>query len=267
MTEKTTEQKLEEKTKELDRLTQENNQLRRKGLMIAEENKQLAASPEIAVQVAEMEYHLKMAKQFVASKAFPNMTPEQAFTIIKAGEEMGLKPVEAMNSLYIVNGSINPYGMHMIGRLTGMGYKIEYFDENKDQVSVRITKEEDGKEVFNEVETAQANDPQLANSKALKFARSNKLRYHAVRKIINFYLPHLFGSITDFGTEAYKKESQSFEKNHYEKERERILEYIESCETVEELARVQHNVSSHDVGDAYDEKYDLLMNGKKEKDV
>lgn len=163
-------------------------------LKVHEKNQLLSASPELAAKMAEMDYHLNMAQKFISSKAFPTMTAEQAYTIIQAGQEMGMKPVEAMNSLYIVNGSINPYGTRMIARLTAEGYNVEYSEESKDGVTVRVYQNENG---FEAKERVTAQEMLAMNSKAYRFAPKSKMRYHGVRMILNFYLPHLFDSISD----------------------------------------------------------------------
>jgi len=154
---------------------------------VYEENQQLTASPEIAAEIAKMDYQLKMAAQFSKSGAFPKMSPEQIYTVMKSGEEMGLKPIEALQTLYVVNGSIKPYGDKMIAMLRKKGYKIEYVSEDNTHCLVRIFNKD---ETYSE--TARADDPVLRNSKAMKFAPKQKLRFHAVRQIVSFHLPHLF---------------------------------------------------------------------------
>jgi len=167
---------------------------------VYEENQQLTASPEIAAEIAKMDYQLKMAAQFSKSGAFPKMSPEQIYTVMKSGEEMGLKPIEALQTLYVVNGSIKPYGDKMIAMLRKKGYKIEYVSEDNTHCLVRIFNKD---ETYSE--TARADDPVLRNSKAMKFAPKQKLRFHAVRQIVSFHLPHLFGSVTDEFTSDFRE--------------------------------------------------------------
>src|SRR5690625_5542122 len=61
---------------------------------------------QIEVKRAEFQLFSDLAKQFAAAKAFPSYTPEQLFVLMKAGQEMGMAEMEAVNSLYIVNGKV-----------------------------------------------------------------------------------------------------------------------------------------------------------------
>ena len=165
-----------------------------RALKVYEENKMLKAAPEFAQQQAKMDFYLKMAHKFIASKAFKCETPEQAYVIMQAGSEMGMEPIEAMQALYIVNGKLDFYGDKMVARLTKKGYKIEYLNESKDSVTVRVFNEKEG---FDVSETVNSNDQILQRSKAYGFAAKNKMRFHGLRLFKSFHLPHLFGSTTD----------------------------------------------------------------------
>lgn len=160
-------------------------------------------NPDIAIRRQEMEYELAMARQFSASGAFKNMTPEQCYVVIKAGKEMGLKEMESMQALSIINGSVDFYGDKMIARLTGKGYKIEYENEitekDKEQVTAKVTCP-NGTVIR---ETAKCDDQIILKSQAAKFAMKNKLRFHAVRMIASFHLPHLFSAVTDIFTKDF----------------------------------------------------------------
>lgn len=182
---------LEERKKTMD-MEKQVVRSENKAVSYREMNELVNQFPSLAERKAEMDYYIAMARQFSASKAFKDYTPEQCYVMMKAGQEMGLQEVEAMQSLYIVNGSVKFYGDKMISRLTKQGYKIEYLDETPSQVTVRVSKDN---EIF--TETARADDQIMQNSKAAKFALKNKLRFHGVRMIASFHLPHLYGSVAD----------------------------------------------------------------------
>lgn len=170
-----------------------------KAVALSDKLKLMETYPSLAEKKAEMEYYLEMAKQFSASKAFnKDYTPEQIFVIMKAGKEMGMQEVEALQSLYIVNGQVDFFGDKMIARITKAGYKIEYLNEieeaAKAEVTVKVTSS-DGK--WTAQEKATAKDQIIMKSKAAQFALKNKLRFHAIRMIVSFHLPHLFGSVAD----------------------------------------------------------------------
>ena len=145
----------------------------------------------------EMNYQLEIAAQFIKSGAFPNVkSPEQAFVIVKAGEEMGLKPIEAMNSLYIVNGNIKPWGMGGLTRpLSRAGYRMNWQLNGLESVVLTVTHPNEPQ--LKIVEKAHKNE--LTRSSAYKFAPENKLRFHALGKVASFHLAHLYSGYSDFG--------------------------------------------------------------------
>lgn len=149
---------------------------------------------DIKRQYAINNYQMAMAERFIKSGAFPSFTPEQAFVVIKAGQEMGLKEIESLNSLYIVKGRLDFHSSALIGRIIKGGYKIEWLNETKTSVTIKVT----GDNGFEAIETADITDQTLQGSKAVKFATKEKLRYHAARMILKFHLPHL---ITSAGTD------------------------------------------------------------------
>jgi hypothetical protein len=169
-----------------------------KAVVLQEKINMWESSPELAKRKAELEFDLSVARQFCASGAFKFKTPEEVYVVIKAGEEMGLNRIESLQSLYIINGSIKFYGDKMISRISSKGYKIEYLDETKDQVTVRVSKGD-----FDVKETAKITDQIMQKSNAAKFASENKLRFHAIRKIASFHLPHLFTAVANEFTSDY----------------------------------------------------------------
>lgn len=243
------------------KLNAEMTGIKSRAMKVYEDNEMMKAAPELAARMAEMKFELAMADQFIKSGAFPKgMTAEQAYTIIRAGAEMGMKPLEAMNTLYIVNGAIKPYGKNMIARLTGQGYKIEYTAESENGVTVTV-RTPDG-ETFTEAVTKK--DKVLLNSKAMGFSDKNKMRFHGVRMILDFHLPHLFGSVSDlFQEEAveYQEEQRArltIPKVEAAKQRQRILDHIANAKTVDQLQQVRAHISEYDCVEEYDAKHTEL---------
>lgn len=83
----------------------------------------------------------QMATDFIASKAVPKGidNAEQLIMVFQAGYEMGMKPVEAMSSLYIVNGKITPWGPAVLRQVRKAGFSIS-FSETPASCSARVTK-------------------------------------------------------------------------------------------------------------------------------
>lgn len=270
---------LKAKTQELldvrNELLQVQNKLRSteiKALAVHEKNQLMAASPELAIKMAEMDLHLRMADKFVKSGAFPKMTPEQAFTVMKAGKEMGMTEVESINALYIVNGSIKFYGDKMVARLTKKGYRIEYLEESENGVTVRVYHKE---EEFDVSEKVTKNDQILKRSKAMGFSQKNKMRFHGVRIIATFHLPHLFGSVTDEFTSDYveyreeKRSELTIPAVEARKQRERVLSHIKEAvdkKDLEMLEMVREHRVEMDVVEEFDAAF-VLITGQKKKEV
>lgn len=198
-----TKQIILEKDQMIAKLEKEKASLTNRSLAVHQKNEMLMSSEVIQQKMAMLEYEdklmesqLKIAKRFSDSKAFPTASPEQIYTLIKAGEEMGLKPIVALNLLYVVNGHINPYGDKMLGYILQQGYRVEYVNEDETVVTVRIYKLDfDGNVIEEYIETASIQDQIIKKSMvkgAASFALKNKLRFHAIRMIASFHLPHLF---------------------------------------------------------------------------
>ena len=134
-----------------------------------------------------------MAREFSKSGAFGGdcKTPEAILVKMQAGIEMGMAPMEAMNSLYIINGHVTIYGMAMAKRIREAGWKIEYLNETPEACTVKVTKEV---EVYEYTSTIQ--ELNKLNSKAVKFAPKEKLRWHALGRILRFNIPEVMGSIS-----------------------------------------------------------------------
>ena len=251
-------------------LVAEKNQMTTRALKVHEENSLMKASPELATQMAEMEIHLRMAKQFTASGAFPNVTPEQAYTLMKAGAEMGMKPVESLNSLYIVNGQINPHGKAMPARIKKAGYNVEYLNETADGCDVRVWSEAEGLDVTEHVD---ANDPILAKqSRFMKLHPKYKMRYHGLRAVINFHLPHLFSSAADMFAEpvqeilAEQGNGLNVALVEENKERRRIRAHIDAAANLATLQMVANYVDDAGLSEEYAKKYSQLSTEKAASD-
>jgi len=93
-------------------------------------------NPEIYVQMKIL------ANDFIASKAIPQcwQTASQVLVGLQTGLEMGMTPMESMNSLYVVNGAVNIWGKAVTKRLRIHGFQIKYTDETPEQVTATITR-------------------------------------------------------------------------------------------------------------------------------
>lgn len=219
---------------ELNKAKNEIVNIKSRALKVHEENQLLQFSPQYAEQAAEMKFHLAMAKQFTASGAFPKYNPEQIYTLIKAGSEMNMKPLESLSSLYIVNGKIEPYGKGMLAILTKNGYRIKYSNETATSCTVTVTGTD-----FEGTETVTTDDPVLKRSKAMNIAPKNKLRFHAIRMLLNFQLPHLIASSADlFENDAVTANQDANGNTMVVISNEELLNQIDYAESLVVLNRI-----------------------------
>ena len=200
-----------------------------KAVMIKEKMTELEQFPEIAKMNAMLDYELKMARQFIASGAFPGKTPEQAYVIINAGKVLGLQPMQALGQLYVVNGNIGFWGAGLVAQLAKHGVKFTYENETTNGVTVKATYEG---ETYSEI--VKDSDQILTKSKAMTFAKKNKMRFHGVRMIANFYLAHLLNGISVWEPDDIEASKELQKGEEYFD----LKEMIENCETLAQLDKI-----------------------------
>lgn len=152
-----------------------------------------------------------LAANIIASKAAPSSysNSEQVLMGILAGREMGMQPIESLQSLYIVNGSLNLWGKAVPKQIRRHGWKFKFSDESQDSVTCTMWKGENFKEPgdtdeqYTETYTfkeAQDSGYTTDNSGKLKFGwkpginRKKKLRYGVLALILHTYIPEVLGT-------------------------------------------------------------------------
>lgn len=156
-----------------------------------------------------------MAQTFIQSKALPKhiQNTPQAVMILQKGYEMGMKPMESISSLYMVNGLTTIWGKATVGRLRAHGYSIEYLEENSEHCKARVWKNHGGNEKaplrveeytedfkFSDAEesgwtTGYNGDLKVGWRKGQN--RKLKMRYGVLSSIIKSYIPDVLGSAND----------------------------------------------------------------------
>ncbi len=143
-----------------------------------------------------------LANDFIASKAIPKHweTPAQVLIGLQAGIEMGMKPMEAINSLYPVNGAINIWGKAVTRRLREHGYQIKFSNESQEAVTATVSKPGEKYTETYTFKEAEESGYTTDNYGKLKIGwkpgitRKKKLRYGALNMIINTYIADVLGS-------------------------------------------------------------------------
>ena len=210
--------------------------LKARALSVYEENQKIQGLSDPVHN--QLKNELEVAGLMVSSGAFPKQIKNsaQAWVMIKAGEEIGLSPMQSVKGLSIINGVVSVWGSTMISILTKRGYVIDYLKEDQSQVLVTVSK---GEQYFEYL--VKDNDPALKNSKAMGINKKNKMRYHGVRQILKFRLPHFLGSVApeekdDFDIAAKNLHTYEEPLKIEAGEEEEILENIKNQESTESVA-------------------------------
>lgn len=108
----------------------------KQGITVRDTKETSLMNPEVYVQMKIL------ANDFIQSRAIPQCWESAAQVLVglQTGLEMGMTPMESMNSLYVVNGAVNIWGKAVTKRLRIHGYKIKYSGETDEQVTAILTK-------------------------------------------------------------------------------------------------------------------------------
>lgn len=124
-------------------------------------------------------------------------TPEKLVVKLQAGYELGMQPVESLNSLYIVNGRVTIWGSALIKRLRTFGWSVSYKDESQEQCTIVVTK--DGETIEDTFLYADAVASGYTNGAGIGWKagqnRKLKMRYGAASQLVKTYLPEVLGTI------------------------------------------------------------------------
>ena len=127
-------------------------------------------------------------------------TPEQLVVKLQAGYELGMTPVESLNSLYIVSGRVTIWGSALIKRLRLAGWNVSYQDETPEQCKITVRKGDEFIEdtfLFKDAQDSGYTSGQSGLKIGWKLGQNRKLkmRYGAASQLIKTYLPEVLGTI------------------------------------------------------------------------
>lgn len=140
----------------------------------------------------------QVATDFIESRAVPKgiENAAQLIMIFQAGYEMGMKPVEAMNGLYIVNGKVTPWGAAVLRQMRKHGWSISYEETSTSCKATVIKGTETHTETFT-LDEAEKSGYTKDNYGKEKIGwkdganRKLKLRYGALSALIKTYIPEV----------------------------------------------------------------------------
>lgn len=152
-----------------------------------------------------------VAKDFYKSGALPKhlQNETQAFVVIVTGAEMGMKPMQAIQSLYIINGIITLWGKAVPRQMLKHGYKFKYTDESQESCTVEVWKNDMyGNEIERYEETFTFKDAEQSKYTVDSYGklkvgwlpgqnRKLKMRYNVLSGLIKTYIPEVLGEAAD----------------------------------------------------------------------
>jgi hypothetical protein len=193
-----------------------------------------------------------MANTLCKSEALPACYKNAANVLaaLQTGLEMGLKPMQSLNSLYIVNGKITIWGSAQVQLLKSHGWKIIVNSHNDKVCDLSIIRDDETfsyKTTFEELPST---------SKAKAFAPKEKLYYHTISRLIRFYCPEVLG-----GQHLYNEiEAEAITYNTTSKivktePKDELLEFItKEVSTLEALQSVKDQLTTDEQKTAYNER-------------
>lgn len=145
-----------------------------------------------------------LSNDFFSSKVVPPAYTNQLQVLfgIQAGYEMGMQPIEALQSITFVNGNMSVWGKAVVRLLRKHGWNVSYSEggsENEQYCEATITK---GDESFTDKVTFQeAIDSGYTRDKSNNLKpgwkpglnRKLKLRYDTLDLLIKTYVPEVYG--------------------------------------------------------------------------
>jgi len=140
---------------------------------------------------------------------------------LQAGKEIGLSPIESMNSLYFVNGKIAMYGEAVPNQLVRAGHRIKWGKCDEKQAEVTVIRGDTGDSMTTKLTMEQAEKRGYTKNNVWQRFPENMLKWRALSMTAKFIAPDAMKGIgikEDLEGEIVVKESRF----HNEKETKRI---------------------------------------------
>lgn len=186
-----------------------------------------------------------MAKTMIESNAMPDhiKTPAQAMVVMQAGYEMGMKPMESINSLYIVSGVTTIWGKAITQQFRKHGYKLNFKDEENKTTVTAIHKNGDTYTETFTFDEAEKSGYTKSNYGKLKFGwkeganRNIKLRYNAMNKLAKTQCAEVLGTTSGIA-EVYQDAINITDAEVVEEVSQDDTQKIKNVKTISELTKL-----------------------------
>lgn len=132
-----------------------------------------------------------MATTFIDSKAFPAAIQNTAQFMVRlqAGREIGLKPIESLKYLSLINGVISLWGDKAIEMVITAGHEVEWGKCDDKTATCKITRKDTKKSMEATFTMAQAIERKLNTKEPWVKSPENMLKFKAFHMIAKFIVP------------------------------------------------------------------------------
>ena len=132
-----------------------------------------------------------ITKTFIAGGATPKGidTAPKMMIVFQAAREIGLSPIEALNSLYFVNGKVAMYGEAVPTQIMRAGHKISWGECDARTATVTITRGDTGESMTNTFTMSQAETRGYTKNPIYKTYPENMLKWRVLSMTAKFICP------------------------------------------------------------------------------
>lgn len=116
-------------------------------------------------------------------------TIQKMVVILQAGREIGLAPIESLNSLYFVNGKIAMYGEAVPNQIIRAGHRIIWGKCDATQAEVTIVRGDDGQKMTTRFTMEEAEKRGYTSNAIYKKFPENMLKWRALSMTAKFIAP------------------------------------------------------------------------------
>lgn len=116
-------------------------------------------------------------------------TVQKMVVVLQAGREIGLAPMEALNSLYFVNGKVAMYGEAVPNQVMRAGHRIKWGKCDATQAEVTITRGDTGDHMTTKFTMKEAEERGYTANAIYKKYPENMLKWRALSMTAKFIAP------------------------------------------------------------------------------
>lgn len=116
-------------------------------------------------------------------------TVQKMMVVLQAGREIGLQPIEALNSLYFVNGKVSMYGEAVPMQIMRAGHEIVWGKCDKNEATVTIIRGDNGNQMKQTFTMAEAQERGYTSNQLYKKFPENMLKWRVLGMVSKFIAP------------------------------------------------------------------------------